>query len=122
MILKCIDSLIFFVNNSVHHRALGDVAGTNRFENLAISTQHDLDIIKLAHRRGSKVPKFHFEQKSFNVVKCNVDLAETEMEIEVVRGIGYNVSRPKDVDTYVKIEFPHPQVNEINDIIHLFSE
>lgn len=95
---------------SVHHRALGDVAGTNRFENLAISVQHDLDVVKLAHRKGGKVPKFQFEQKSFNIVKCNTDLAETELEIEVVRGIGYNVSKPKDVDTYVKVEFPYPQV------------
>lgn len=96
--------------HSVHHRALGDVAGTNRFENLAIAVQKDLDIIKLCHRKGSKVPKFHFEQKSFNIVRCNTHLAETEMEIEVLRGISYHVSNPKDVDTYVKIEFPYPQV------------
>lgn len=66
--------------------------------------------MKLAHKKGSRVPKFRFEQKSFNIVKCNTDLAETELEIEVVRGIGYNVSKPKDVDTYVKVEFPYPQV------------
>lgn len=101
-------------NYSTHHRALGDVAGTNRFENLALSTKHDLNIIKLAHRKGSNVPKFRFEQKSFNVVKCNTDLAETELEIQVVRGISYNVSKPKDVDTYVKVEFPYPQVRQIN--------
>lgn len=94
----------------MHHRALGDVAGTNRFENLAIGVQHDLDIVKLAHRKGGKVPKFRFEQKNFNIVKCNVDLAETELEIQVIRGIGYNVAKPKDVDTYVKVEFPYPQV------------
>lgn len=86
------------------------MAGTNRFENLAISVQHDLDIIKLAHRKGSKVPKIRFEQKSFNIVQCNTDLAESELEIQVMRGIGYNVSRPKDVDTYVSITFPYPQV------------
>lgn len=101
-----------FVILSGHHRALGDVAGTNRFENLAVAVQHDLDIIKLAHRKGGKVPKFHFEQKSFNIVKCNTDLAESELEIQVIRGIGYNVSKPKDVDTYVKVEFPYPQVNQ----------
>lgn len=86
------------------------MAGTNRFENLAVAVQHDLDVIKLAHRKGGKHPQFHFEQKSFNIVKCNTDLAESELEIQVVRGIGYNVSKPKDVDTYVKVEFPYPQV------------
>lgn len=89
---------------------MGDVAGRNRFENLALATQKDLDIVKLAHRRGKSVPKFHIEPKSFNIVQCNTDLAETELEINVVRGIGYNVSKAKDVDTYVKVEFPYPQV------------
>lgn len=64
----------------------------------------------MAHKKGYKVPKFKFEQKTFSIIHCNVDLAETELEIEVVRGIGYNVSKPKDVDTYVKVEFPHPKV------------
>lgn len=82
----------------------------NRFDNLAVTTQHDLKLFKLAHKKGYKVPKFKFEQKNFSIIKCNVDLAETELEIEVVRGIGYNVSKPKDVDTYVKVEFPHPKV------------
>lgn len=102
-----LNTFLFF---SGHHRALGDVSGMNRFENWALEVQQHIDIIKLAHRKGSRVPKFRFEQKNFNVVKCNVDLAETELEIQVVRGIGYNVSKPKDVDTYVKVEFPYPQV------------
>lgn len=32
------------------------------------------------------------------------------MEIQLLRGISYRVANPKDVDTYVKIEFPYPQV------------
>lgn len=108
---------------SVHHHTLGDVAGTNRFENLAVTVQHDLDVIKLAHRKGGRVPKFRFEQRSFNIVKCNTDLAEKELEIQVVRGISYNVSKPKGVDTYVKVEFPYPQViisTNSQDIIYQF--
>lgn len=31
-----------------HHRAMGDVAGTNRFENLAMAVQRDCDILRLA--------------------------------------------------------------------------
>lgn len=102
---------------SSHHNALGDIAGKNRFDNLALLVQKDLDIIKLAHQRGKAVPKFHVETKSFNVVQCNTDLAETELEINVVRGISYNVAKAKDVDTYVKVEFPYPQVGwSANDI------
>lgn len=31
-----------------HHRAMGDVAGTNRFENLAVAVQRDCDVVRLA--------------------------------------------------------------------------
>lgn len=96
---------------STHHNALGDIAGKNRFDNLALTVQRDLDIVKLAHRRGNSVPKFNIETKSFNIVQCNTDLAETELEINVVRGIGYNVPKAKEIDTYVKVEFPYPQVS-----------
>ncbi|XP_055691427.1 coiled-coil and C2 domain-containing protein 1-like isoform X2 [Lutzomyia longipalpis] len=92
-----------------HHKNMGDVAGTNRFENLALTVQKDLDVIRLAHRRQLELPKFHYEQRSFNIVMCNTDLTDNEVEITVVRGINYNVPNPKDVDTYVKLEFPYPQ-------------
>ncbi|KAG4070001.1 hypothetical protein HA402_013661 [Bradysia odoriphaga] len=92
-----------------HHKALGDVAGTNRFENLALSVQKDIDILKIARRNKLAVPKFHYEKKAFNIVKCNTDLTDNELEINVIRGISYVVANPKDVDTYVKLEFPYPQ-------------
>ncbi|XP_055598527.1 coiled-coil and C2 domain-containing protein 1-like isoform X1 [Uranotaenia lowii] len=101
--------LIMCRNTRDHHRAMGDVAGTNRFENLALSVQKDLDFVRLAHRKRLPVPKFHYEMKQFNVVKCNTDLTDNEVEVSIVRGINYNVPNPKDVDTYVKIEFPYPQ-------------
>lgn len=95
---------------------MGDVAGRNRFDNLAVMVQKDLDLVKLAHRRGKSVPRFHVESKSFNIVQCNTDLSETELEINIIRGISYNVSKPKDVDTYIKIEFPYPQVSGFNSL------
>lgn len=94
-----------------HHKALGDVAGTNRFENLALSVQKDIDILKVGRRNKLPVPKFHYEKKAFNIVKSNTDLTENEMEVNVIRGISYVVASPKDVDTYVKVEFPYPQVS-----------
>ncbi|XP_055529927.1 coiled-coil and C2 domain-containing protein 1-like [Wyeomyia smithii] len=101
--------LIMCRNTRDHHRAMGDVAGTNRFENLALSVQKDLDFVRLAHKKRLPVPKFHYEMKQFNVVKCNTDLTENEVEVTVVRGIAYNVPNPKEIDTYVKFEFPYPQ-------------
>ncbi|EAT43762.1 AAEL004802-PB [Aedes aegypti] len=101
--------LIMCRNTRDHHRAMGDVAGTNRFENLALSVQKDLDFVRLAHRKRLPIPKFHYEMKQFNVVKCNTDLTDNEVEVTIVRGINYNVPNPKEVDTYVKLEFPYPQ-------------
>ncbi|XP_065079358.1 coiled-coil and C2 domain-containing protein 1-like [Ochlerotatus camptorhynchus] len=101
--------LIMCRNTRDHHRAMGDVAGTNRFENLALSVQKDLDFVRLAHRKQLPVPKFHYEMKQFNVVKCNTELTDNEVEVMIVRGINYNVPNPKEVDTYVKLEFPYPQ-------------
>lgn len=40
---------MFFVCRD-HHKALGDVPGTNRFENLALSVQKDYDIVKYARK------------------------------------------------------------------------
>ncbi|KFB47346.1 AGAP010539-PA-like protein [Anopheles sinensis] len=101
--------LIICRNTRDHHRAMGDVAGMNKFENLALNVQKDLDLVRLGHRQGLPLPKFHYEKLQFNVVQCNTDLSDNEVEIKVVRGINYNVPNPKDVDTYVKFEFPYPQ-------------
>lgn len=69
--------------------------------------------IDIFHSRNKlPVPKFHYEKKSFNIVKCNTDLTENELEINVIRGISYVVTNPRDVDTYVKLEFPYPQVSK----------
>lgn len=101
--------LIMCRNTRDHHRAMGDVAGTNRFENLALSVQKDLDFVRLTHKKRLPVPKFHYEAKQFNVVKCNTDLSDNEVEVLVARGINYSVPNPREVDTYVKLEFPYPQ-------------
>lgn len=85
---------------------MGDIAGMNRFENLALTVQKDLDLVRYSKRKNFPLPKFHYEKRSFNIVHCNTDLTDNELEIIVVRGINYNVPNPKEVDTYVKVEFP----------------
>uniref|UniRef100_A0AAG5DMJ8 Coiled-coil and C2 domain-containing protein 1-like n=1 Tax=Anopheles atroparvus TaxID=41427 RepID=A0AAG5DMJ8_ANOAO len=114
--------LIICRNTRDHHRAMGDVAGMNKFENLALNVQKDLDLVRLGHRQGLPLPKFHYEKLQFNVVKCNTDLSDNEVEIKVVRGINYNVSNPKDVDTYVKFEFPYPQEDPLKGRTNLVKD
>ncbi|XP_017854659.1 coiled-coil and C2 domain-containing protein 1-like isoform X1 [Drosophila busckii] len=98
--------LMMCKNTRDHHKAMGDVAGMNRFENLALTVQKDLDLVRYTKRKNQTLPKFHYEKRSFNIVHCNTDLTDNELEIVVVRGINYSVANPKDVDTYVRVEFP----------------
>ncbi|XP_075151892.1 lethal (2) giant discs 1 isoform X2 [Haematobia irritans] len=98
--------LMMIKNTRDHHKAMGDIAGMNRFENLALTVQKDLDFVRYSKRNKFPLPKFHYEKRSFNIVHCNTDLTDNELEIVVVRGLNYNVPNPKDVDTYVKVEFP----------------
>lgn len=97
-----------------HHKALGDVAGTNRFERLALSVTKDLDIIRIAKRKGCGVPKFHYETKDFSIVKSFTDISNNELDLCIVRGINYKTDNPKDIDTYVKFEFPFPQETPVS--------
>ncbi|KAH8276398.1 hypothetical protein KR018_000285 [Drosophila ironensis] len=98
--------LMMCKNTRDHHKAMGDVAGMNRFENLALTVQKDLDLVRYSKRKNQALPKFHYEKRNFNIVHCNTDLTDSELEIVVSRGINYNVANPKEVDTYVRVEFP----------------
>ncbi|XP_041449741.1 coiled-coil and C2 domain-containing protein 1-like isoform X2 [Drosophila obscura] len=98
--------LMMCKNTRDHHKAMGDVAGMNRFENLALTVQKDLDLVRYSKRKNQPLPKFHYEKRNFNIVHCNTDLTDNELEIVVARGINYNVPNPKEVDTYVRVEFP----------------
>ncbi|KAM3962717.1 LOW QUALITY PROTEIN: lethal (2) giant discs 1 [Aphomia sociella] len=97
------------LDNRDHYRAMGNVAESNRFEHLALTVKQDLDVVIVAKGLGSNPPKFHYESRQFSVIQCNTDLNENDLELTIVRGIAYNVPNPKEVDTYVKFEFPYPQ-------------
>ncbi|XP_018336599.1 coiled-coil and C2 domain-containing protein 1-like isoform X2 [Agrilus planipennis] len=96
-----------------HNKAIGDVAGANRFENLALSVSKDLDTLRLARKTAlnekSQVPKFHYETKHFSIVKTFTELNDNDLELTIVRGVNYNCSNPNEIDTYVRFEFPWPQ-------------
>ncbi|XP_043233543.1 coiled-coil and C2 domain-containing protein 1-like isoform X2 [Amphibalanus amphitrite] len=95
--------------NRDHYQSLGEVAEANKFDRLAQNCLKDLDALRHAYRRGDFVPKFHYETREFQIVKACTDLNSNDLELTIVRGVNYNVSNPKDVDTYVKWEFPWPQ-------------
>ncbi|XP_066254762.1 coiled-coil and C2 domain-containing protein 1-like isoform X2 [Euwallacea similis] len=98
-----------------HHKVLGDVAGTNRFEQLALSVTKDLDVVRVAKRRGGRAPSHHYETKEFSIVKSFTELTDNDLELVIVRGINYRSDSPKDIDTYVKFEFAFPQDTPYSD-------
>ncbi|XP_060800584.1 coiled-coil and C2 domain-containing protein 1-like isoform X2 [Amyelois transitella] len=103
------------LDNRDHNKKMGNVAEANRFEHLAVAVKQDLDVVLVAKRLGQDPPKFHYESRQFAVVQCNTDLNENDLELTIVRGIAYNVPNPKEVDTYVKFEFPYPQETPVSD-------
>ncbi|KAK3927267.1 Coiled-coil and C2 domain-containing protein 1-like [Frankliniella fusca] len=95
-----------------HFKALGDIASANRFEHMAVHSKKDMIAIKHAFKRKDPVPQFRYETKSFSIVQCCTDLMDNDLELTIVQGINYNVSNPKDVDTYVRFELPWPSADE----------
>ncbi|XP_026324439.1 coiled-coil and C2 domain-containing protein 1-like isoform X2 [Hyposmocoma kahamanoa] len=108
--------------NRDHYREMGNIAEMNRFEHAAVRVKQDLDVVSVAKSLNQSPPKFHYESKQFSVVQCNTDLNENELELTIVRGIAYNVSNPKDIDTYVKFEFPYPQDAPVSDRTPLIKD
>ncbi|CAH1388380.1 unnamed protein product [Nezara viridula] len=91
-----------------HYKALGDVANANMFEQLAVHTKKDLDRVIVLHERDDPVPRFHYEMRNFSIVKANTDLNDNDLQLSIIHGINYNVPNPKEIDTYVRYEFPFP--------------
>ncbi|CAH2105026.1 unnamed protein product [Euphydryas editha] len=110
------------LTNRDHYKAMGNIAESNRFEHLAVTVKQDLDVVKIAKSLGNTPPKFHYENRKFSVVQCNTDLNENDLELTIVRGIAYNVPNPKEIDTYVKFEFPYPQEAPISDRTQLVKD
>jgi len=94
--------------NKDHYKQMGDVANANRFDQLALFTRKDLDVVRSTAMRGDAIPRWKNEIRKFSIVKCCTDLKGDDMEINILRGLSYNVPNHKTIDTYVKFEIPIP--------------
>jgi len=98
-------------NNSNHYKLLGDLSAAKNFETLHKGSQQDLDTLTMSKLHGNPVPKFHYEMKSFPIVKSHPELSDSECEITIVRCINIPLPsgyQPKDMYSYVVYEFPFP--------------
>ncbi|KAG8305448.1 hypothetical protein J6590_069787 [Homalodisca vitripennis] len=91
-----------------HFKAVGDVASANRFEQQALHSKKDLDLVRVARKHKHPVPRYHYETRSFSIVQCNTDLGDNDLELTIAQGVNYNVPNPKEIDTYIRFEFPWP--------------
>ncbi|TRY63934.1 hypothetical protein TCAL_14360 [Tigriopus californicus] len=101
--------------NRKHFKLTGDIASSNKFQQMMEHTKKDLDALRYAFKRGDPVPRFHYEVRSFSKMIANLDLAENELELNVIQGLSYSVPNPKEIYTYCKMEFPYPKERPFSD-------
>ena len=115
------------MTNRTYFKEVGDIASSNKFEQMALNAKKDLDAVRNEFKRGGPVPKFHYETRGINYViqqqiisiiltlsafsrvVRNTDLTDNDLELSILNGINYVVKNPKEVDTYIKWEFPFPR-------------
>ncbi|NXW25984.1 C2D1A protein, partial [Circaetus pectoralis] len=103
------------VNYSKQFTHLGNIAETTKFEKLAEDCKQNMEILKQAHARGFPLPKYHYEQRTFSVIKIFPDLNSNDMVLAIVKGINLPAPpgvAPNDLDAFVRFEFPYPNAEE----------
>jgi hypothetical protein len=48
---------------------MGDIANANRFDQLALHTRKDLDVVRGSVMRGDAIPRWKHEMRTFSIVK-----------------------------------------------------
>ncbi|NXX57371.1 C2D1A protein, partial [Scopus umbretta] len=75
------------VNYSKQFTHLGNITETTKFEKLAEDCKQNMEILKQAHARGFPLPKYHYEQRTFSVIKIFPELNSNDMVLSIVKGI-----------------------------------
>ncbi|KAJ8726091.1 hypothetical protein PYW07_000789 [Mythimna separata] len=113
-LLNQLESQAKLAREYMHHcKSMGHVAEAKMYEKLNERVKEDLDILRVAMLNNRGLPSFHYVMREFSVTQCNTDLGVNDLELTIVRGIAYNVA--KDIDTYVRFEFPFPQEAPVSD-------
>ncbi|XP_048870721.1 coiled-coil and C2 domain-containing protein 1A [Brienomyrus brachyistius] len=94
---------------------MGNIAETTRFEKLAEECMKNIEVLKKAYEKSCPVPKFHTEERTFNIVKIFPDLTSNDLVLTIVKGT--NLPSPSggsanDLDASVRFEFPFPSSEE----------
>ncbi|XP_078285675.1 coiled-coil and C2 domain-containing protein 1A isoform X2 [Rhinoraja longicauda] len=100
---------------SKQYTHLGSVSETTKFEKMADDCKKNIEILKQAHAQGCPLPRYHQEERTFQVVKIFPDLSNSDLVLFIVKGI--NLPSPpgvasNDLDAFVKFEFAFPNTEE----------
>ncbi|XP_032067302.1 coiled-coil and C2 domain-containing protein 1A [Thamnophis elegans] len=94
---------------------LGNITETVKFEKMAEDCKKNMEILKQAHAKGFPLPKYHYEQRTFSMIKIFPELNSNDMILSIVKGINLPAPpgiSPDDLDAFVRFEFPYPNVEE----------
>ncbi|XP_067877146.1 coiled-coil and C2 domain-containing protein 1A isoform X2 [Heterodontus francisci] len=100
---------------SKQYTHLGSVSETTKFEKMADDCKKNIEILKQAHAQGYPLPKYHHEERTFQVVKIFPNLTNSDMILLIVKGINLpspSGVAPNDLDAFVKFEFAFPNTEE----------
>lgn len=103
------------MNYSKQFTHLGNISETTKFEKMAEDCKKNMEILKQAHAKGFPLPKYHYEQRTFNMIKIFPDLNSNDMVLSIVKGVNLPAPSgvaPNDLDTFVRFEFPYPNAEE----------
>ncbi|KAJ7317392.1 hypothetical protein JRQ81_003554 [Phrynocephalus forsythii] len=103
------------MNYSKQFTHLGNIAETTKFEKMAEECKKNMEVLKQAHAKGFPLPKYHYEQRTFNMVKIFPELNSNDMVLSIVRGVNLPAPpgmSPNDLDAFVRFEFPYPNAEE----------
>ncbi|XP_070597608.1 coiled-coil and C2 domain-containing protein 1A [Erythrolamprus reginae] len=94
---------------------LGNITETIKFEKMAEDCKKNMEILKQAHAKGFPLPKYHYEQRTFNTIKIFPELNSNDMILSIVKGINLPAPpgiSPDDLDAFVRFEFSYPNAEE----------
>ncbi|XP_015266053.1 PREDICTED: coiled-coil and C2 domain-containing protein 1A [Gekko japonicus] len=103
------------MNYSGQFTHLGNIAETTKFEKMAEDCRKNMETLKQAHAKGFPLPRYHYEQRTFSVIKIFPELNSNDMVLSVVKAINLPAPpgvAPNDIDAFVRFEFPYPNAEE----------
>ena len=102
------------MTNRTYFKEVGDIASSNKFEQMALHAKKDLDAVRNSFKRGDPVPKFHYETRAFSRVVSNTDLTDNDLELSIINGINYVVKNPKEVPSIRSFIITEESINSSN--------